>query len=610
MPGSLRRVFRFGPFELDIERADLRKHGVRLRIQDQPLCILKALLENPGVTVSREELVNRVWPSGIFVNFEHSLNAAVNRLRQVLSDSAQHPRYIETVARHGYCFTGQVALQAPATCPAAPQTRSSALNTLRQTAPSSAFALHSLAVLPFANLSPEHGEDYFSDGLAEEIINCLTKIQGLRVIARASSSLFRDRRVPLKEVVEHLNVAAVLDGSFRRSGNRIRITAQLVRGADESCLWSDRYDRRVNDILDIQEDIARSIVSTLRLTVGEAPLTRRYTRNDDAHLFYLKGVFHLREWGPDSMERLAEYMKRVVALEPAYAPAWVELAHLAVGQVMTNCVPATKVMPEGIAAACRAVAADPDLAEAHSILGLLNGLYEFDWAGGLSEFQLAVGLNPTTPSVHYYHAMILTGLGRVEEAISELRLSLEVDPFSVLANSHLSRLHTICGDYTQAIAYGNQAVEVGPHHWPGLGRLGEAYVYDGELEKGITLLEQSRSIAPSDGWYTAALADAYCRAGQRAQAEEILSEVERRSHSQYVPSAVLAFTASALGQLDRAFEYFDRSLQDRDGILFLVPTERSLEPIRKDVRYAELLRLMNLPIAFVKDNSDTSADPK
>jgi tetratricopeptide (TPR) repeat protein len=267
---------------------------------------------------------------------------------------------------------------------------------------------------------------------------------------------------------------------------------------------------------------------------------------------------------------------------------------------MTNCVPAAQVIPVGIEAAQRAVSADPDLAEAHGILGFLKGLYEYEWAAALDQVRLAIKLNGASPSVRYYHAMLLITLGRIEDALSELHQSLERDPFSVLVNAHLCRLYTICGDYVQAIAYGNRAVEVGPHHYPALGRLGEAHVWNGDIEEGLTLLKCCRSAAPAEGWYTATLAAAYCRAGRRVEAEEILSEVEQKSHNGYTPSAVLAFTASALGHVDQAFKYFDRARADRDGILCLVSTECALEAIRKEARYRELLRGMNLLTAAVE----------
>lgn len=262
MPGSPSEIIRFGPFELDLAKAELRKHGIRLRMQGQPFCILKALLENPGVTVSRDELVKRVWSAGTFVDFEHSLNTAITRLRQTLGDCPEKPRFIETVARRGYCFIGHVA-------------GLSAVETPREGPPSETIALQSLVVLPFANLSPDRSDDYFSDGLAAEIINALTRISSLRVIARASSSLFHDRTLPLKEVAARLKVDALLDGSFRRSGNRMRVTAQLVHGSDENCLWSEQYDRELTDVVDVQEEIAQSIVRTLKLTVGGERLIRR-----------------------------------------------------------------------------------------------------------------------------------------------------------------------------------------------------------------------------------------------------------------------------------------------------------------------------------------------
>jgi tetratricopeptide (TPR) repeat protein len=205
--------------------------------------------------------------------------------------------------------------------------------------------------------------------------------------------------------------------------------------------------------------------------------------------------------------------------------------------------------------------------------------------------------------------VVLISLGRVDEAISELHQSLEADPFSVLANQHLCRLYTICGDYAQAIAYGKQAVEVGPTHWPAFARLGEAYVYSGELEQGLALLEQSRSIAPAERQYfTYGLAAALCKAGKRGAAESLLSQGDGRASEQYVPPVFLGVLAAELGYVDRAFEYFDRALQERDSFLLLVPTERSLDPIRKDARYAELLRRMNLSTPLGKSRSENSID--
>jgi TolB-like protein/tetratricopeptide (TPR) repeat protein len=586
------KIFRFGPYEVDRDRADLRKHGVRLRIQDQPLHILIALLDNAGEIVTREELVQRVWPSGSFVDFEHGLNAAVNRLRQVLNDSVESPRYIETVPRRGYCFIGQVEREA--TAKESSREPVEAVPSPKPNTSARTDDTPSLAVLPFANLSPGPDSDYFSDGLAEEIINALTGVNGLRVIARASASVFRNRTIPLREVAERLGVGLVLDGSFRRLGGRIRVTAQLVDGAGQSCLWSESYDRKLIDVLDVQEDIARSIVNTLKLRVTSGQLIRRYTANEDVYLFYLKGHFYLHEWTADAVEHIYNYMNRVVALEPGYAMAWVELAHAALGRVLLGAHPA-EAMSEGLEAAKRAVAVDPNLAESHGALGYLKGIYQHDWPGARSEFRVALQLNAASPSIHFWYAMVLIAIGRVAEATAELHRSLEADPLSVLTNMLLCRQHTICGDYDEAIARGKRAVHVGPFFYPAMARLGEAYLYAGEPDKGVELMERCRSQARVDGWYTGALASAYCRTGRKEKAEAMLQELEDKRRKQYVASAVLAFTSAAVGEADRAFEYFRQSVEDRDPILYFTATERSLDPIRHDARYPELLASMNIP---------------
>ena len=586
-------IIRFGSYEVNRDRGDLRKHGVRLRIQEQPLHILIALLDNAGEIVSREELVERVWPAGSFVDFEHGLNAAVNRLRQILNDSAESPRYIETVPRRGYCFIGQIEREAAST--AALREPHELLRPPKPVGPARTDTMASLAVLPFANLSPGPDSDYFSDGLAEEIINALTRINGLRVIARASASLFRDRATPLREIAERLGVSLVLDGSFRRAGDRIRVTAQLVDGAGQTCLWSENYDRKLIDALDVQEDISRSIVNTLKLRVTSGQLIRRYTANEDAYVFYLKGHFYLHEWTAEAIEHICAYMRRVVALEPGYAPAWVELSHAALGRVILGEHPA-RAMPEGIEAAKRAVAVDPNLAEAHGALGYLKGIYEHDWSTALAEFRLALELSASSPSIHFWYAVVLNAIGRVAEGNSELHRSLEADPLSVLANMFLCRQQVILGNFADAIARGERAVQVGPFFFPAIARLGEAYLFAGQANRGIELMERCRSLASVDGWYTAALASAFCRTGRREKAEAILQELERKSRNQYVAAAVLAFTSAAIGDADRAFRYFRQSVADRDAILYLVATERSVDPIRNDPRYAELLASMNIPI--------------
>ena len=576
-----RDVIRFGPFELDLRRKEIRRRGVPLRVQEQPLRVLMVLIETPGEVISREDLIRKVWPSDTFVDFEHSLNAAVNRLRQVLDDEAAQPRYIETVPRRGYRYIGPMYNEEVA------EPNRSVDD--RESKPSESV----VAVLPFVDISPTPDSNYFCDGLAEEIIGGLTKVPGIRVIGRRSTALFKDRTESLREIAERLNASFVLDGSLRQLEKRIRITAQLVRSLDEHCIWSERYDRELTDLFEVQEEIARSIVETLELRMTAAPLIKQYTRSEEAYLFYLKGALYPHAWTPEAFEQISSYMKRVVDIEPAHAPAWVELAGLSFGQVMAGIRP-SKVMGGAIEAAHRAVAADPELAEARAILGAMKGLFEHDWSGALPEFEVALKLNQAAPSVRYYRALVLTALGRADEAISELRRSLESDPFSVLVNMHLCRLCTAVGNHQAAIGYGERVVKISPQHFPGLGRLGEAYVYSGNYERGIALLEQARASAPAEGWYTAALAASYCRGGRLSDAQRIRFEVEQKASYEYVPFAVRAFTAAALGHIDEAFDLLEQAVKDRDGILMFLTTERTIEGIRNDPRYSKVLDSMNL----------------
>ena len=592
MPQSSRIMVRFGCFQLDLRHGELSTRGVPLNIQEQPLRVLISLLESPGELVRREDLIKNIWPSETFVDFEHSLNAAVNRLRQILGDMAARPRYIETVPRRGYRFIGRVQIDdgvepggsalasaSTGTCPAKG----------RNGLPSESV----VAVLPFADISPTPDSNYFCDGLAEDIMSGLTRVAGLRVIGRSSTALFRDRTLPLADIASRLKADLVLDGSFRQSGNRVRITAQLVRAVNQHCIWSERYDRELTDLFQVQEEIARAIVETLQIKVGPDPLIRQYTHHQDAHLFYLKGVFYSHRWTAEAFTQILSYMKRVVEIEPAHAPAWVELAGLLFGQVMAGVRP-SKVMPEALESADKAVKADPNLAEGRAILALLKGLWKYDWPGAASESEVALRLNPAAPVVRYYRALVLTAMGQSEDAISELRRSLESDPLSVLVNMQLCRLYTATGNYRAAIQYGEQAVEIGPNHFPGVGRLGEAYIYLGDYDRGITLLEQCRSSAPAEGWYTAALVAAYRGAARQREAEQIWSVVEKKSRREYVPFAVRAFTAAALGHFDEAFALLSQAVEERDGILMFLKTERTLKEMRSDSRYAKVLAAMDL----------------
>src|SRR5438445_3557700 len=331
---------RFGDFELDQDTGELRREGVKVRLQEQPLQILQILLEQPGKVITREDLRKRVWPSDTFVDFDHGINNAIKRLREALVDTAETPRFIETLPRRGYRFLHAVATTSPEV---------------------------SIAVLPFLSLSADPENEIFADGMCEEIISSLAQIKNLHVIARTSSFSFKGKHVDLRVIGEQLNVRTVLEGSVRKSGNRLRITAQLVNATDGYHLWSERYDREMKDVFAIQEEIAKSIAQRLEVTLDSErqPLFRAGTDNLEAFKFYTQGRSLFFQRGLRLLPAV-EYLKKAVTLHSKYALAWSALAD-AYNMVGFYGLARPEVcVPEAKEAAQRAIALDPSLAEAHT----------------------------------------------------------------------------------------------------------------------------------------------------------------------------------------------------------------------------------------------------
>lgn len=349
---------RFGIFELDPESGELRKQGLKVRLQEQPFQILQILLEHPGKVVTREELQQRIWPSDTFVDFDHGVYNAVQKLREALGDSADTPRYIETLSRRGYRFIAPLngpALNGPTSEP-------------RSSAPAAAAPCDSIAVLPFLNLSADAENEFFADGVTEEIINALAQIERLHVVARSSAFSFKGKYLDLRMIGQRLNVRTVLEGSVRKAGNRLRITAQLVNAADGYHLWSERYDLEMKDVFDVQDEIARAIVERLKVTLEgaqEAPLIRPATKNLEAYQMYLKGRALLYHRG-SAISRALVCFQRAVVLDSEYALAWAGLADSYTVLGYYGLAPPSVSTSKGTEAARRAVALDPSLAEAHA----------------------------------------------------------------------------------------------------------------------------------------------------------------------------------------------------------------------------------------------------
>jgi eukaryotic-like serine/threonine-protein kinase len=450
----------------------------------------------------------------------------------------------------------------------------------------------SIAVLPFVNLSADKENECFGDGLADEIINAVTKVPELRVIARTSAFAFRDKDQDLRTIGHRLGVGTILQGSVRRAGNRIRVTAQLIRVADESHLWSERYDREMTDIFAIQDDISQAIADALKVRfVGP----QRRTRNIAAYQSYLKGLYFYQRYNRESLAKARDSFEQALAVDPDYAPAHAGLAVFYYGLGALGIKPMTETAPLAKSAAQRALAIDPALAEAHSVLGLVNGSVEYDWKPAECHFQAAMAVEPVPPLVRVRYALyFLTPQRRFEEAIAQYQRALETDPLSMMVHFGLAFAHYCERRYDEAIEHAARAVDLYPDYWLVHFGMGLALSQNGSLQQSIASFEATLRLSPFFTLATGFLAAAHVRCGNLSYAEKLMEGVMERRSKQYVSPACFALYHAALGQADGMFEFLQTALSERDPYLTRMDAEPYFDPFRSDPRYRDILNRMNL----------------
>jgi eukaryotic-like serine/threonine-protein kinase len=450
----------------------------------------------------------------------------------------------------------------------------------------------SIAVLPFVNLSSDKENEYFSDGLAEEIINALTKVPDLRVIARTSSFAFRGNEKDLRTISQRLSVETILEGSVRRAGNRVRVTAQLIRVADESHLWSESYDREMTDIFAIQDDISQSIATALKVKLAPAP---RRTTNIEAFQNYLKGQYWFQRYTPESLAKAKESFEQALGHDPTYAPAYAGLAAFYCGLGATGIKRMADMAPLAKSAAEKALAIDQTLSEAHSVLGWVVGAVEYDWKSAERHFQAAMAVDPVPPLVRVRHALyFLTPLRRFEEALAQYQRALETDPLSQMVHFGLAFARYCERRYDEAIEYAAKAVDLFPDHWLSHFAMGLASAQKGSLQQSITSLETTLRVFPSFTPAAGFLAASYARTGNPEQAVKLMEEVMERSSKLHVSPACFGIYYAAVDQADRMFEFLEAALAESDPYLTRIDAEPYFEPYRSDPRYRDLMGRMNL----------------
>ena len=599
---------RFDAFEVDTSTKELRKHGTRLRLAEQPFQALSLLLEQRGQLVTREEFQKRLWPEGVFVDFERGLNKAINRLREVLGDDAEHPRYIETLPQRGYRFIGNIATEAPAQQPpvtGAPKSGISRRGIIAGVAGSAAVigtglavwrltargSIESIAVLPLANLSGDPEQEFFADGMTDELIGELARIRSLRVISRTSAMLYKGRaKKPLREIARELQVDAIVEGSVAQSGGRVRIAAQLIRAADDRPVWSDRYERPLADVLALQNEVARAIAVQVRRQL--TPETRRPRQVlPEAHETYLKAYASLYQ-GPLGTPRSLELFRRTIELDPEDANAHAGLAEALCYAGIFTLRPTEETYPEARKLALRALELDENNASAHNVLADVKKGYDWDFAAAEAEYRRALELNPSHLLTRLWLAEMWTRLGRFDEAIAESRRAGALDPVSPLGPNNLGMIFWRAGRYDEAIALERRALEILPGlvnawWWQGLAHAGKR-----DFAKALECLRRAEKLNPGP-MTLGYLGHVLGLAGERAQALEVLGRLRAMSATRYVGPADFAAVHAGLREWDAVVEWMETAVARRNHGVHLLRSP-VFDGFRDDHRYPNFLRLTGI----------------
>jgi serine/threonine-protein kinase len=457
-------------------------------------------------------------------------------------------------------------------------------------------SLPSIAVLPFANLSADKENEYFSDGLAEDIIDALTKLPGLHVTARTSAFAFRGKEVDISEIGAKLKVGHILEGSVRKAGNRIRVTAQLINVSNGYHLWSERYDREMTDVFAIQDEISQAIVDNLRVRlVSDRPLVKRYTDNLEAYNLYLKGRYCLYKGVPAELAKGKEFFERAIALDPDYSLAHLGIAEFHCWGAYWGYLLPHQAMPKAKSAVLEALSRDDTLAEAHALLGVLRGHYDFDWKGAERQFLRARELDPASPTVRARYAFyFLRPVNRLEEAAAELQRALELDPLSLFFQYNLGYVLHLQRQFDRAIEVLENAIAFDPNFYLAYWILGVTYGAKGMYDQSIAAHQKGAALSARSPLTLAAMGANHGLAGRKPEARKLLEELQERAKTAYVPAFCFAWVYIGLGEEDTAFDYLERTVEERTPLIVHLVNEPAYDRVRGNPRFQALLRKMNL----------------
>lgn len=614
--GFARAVLRFGSFEVDLSAGELRRHGASIKLQQQPFRVLALLLEHPGEVVTREQLRQAIWPSTAFGSFDEGIDATIHKLRNALGDSAEHPRFIETLPRRGYRFIAPVAREVrPARSRRLPLVLAGGAvlvgavllgltGGLRGRRPGlAAPRVRSLAVLPLANLSGDSTQEYFADGMTDALITDLGRISGLRVISRTSSMRYKGTSATLPEIARQLDVDAVVEGAVLRVGPRVRITAQLVEASTDRHLWSETYEGDLRDVLALQNEVARAIAAQVRTTLSSPTEPRAAGArpvNAEAYDAYLRGRHEWNAWTEQGLKRSIAYFERAVAKDPAYAPAWAGLSDAYHLLSQFGYLPQQVALPKAKVAALQAIALDSTLSEAHVSLSGVRLHLERSWTATEDELRRAIALDPNNAMAHQWYGYYLSARGRFDAAIAEMRRALELDPLSPNKLNSLAATLYRAGRYDDALRYFRQVPDPDANSELRHRRMATIYERKGMFPEAIAELVTAMTLAGKQE--VGALLELEVRRSGYAMAKKAflwadVAEMERRAEQPYPRPRTLeiAVDYALLGEKDKAFEWLDEAVRVGDGGLMYLKVDDRFEALRSDPRFTALVSRLGFP---------------
>jgi TolB-like protein/Flp pilus assembly protein TadD len=573
--GPKAKILRFGECDVDLRAGQLYKRGLKVSLRDQSFRVLALLLERPGEVVTREELRRRLWPEDVFVDFDNNLNTAVARLREALCDSADHPRFIETLPKRGYRFVASVAGSAEAG-----STRKA-----------------KLAVLPFANLSGDPAEEYFSDGLTEEMIGQLAGLapDRLGVIARTTAMHYKGSHKDVARIGLELGLDYVLEGSVRREGGQVRISAQLIQVSDQTHLWSRTYDAELRHILKLQSEVAQAVAAQIEIAVPQTGKRRTGAVDPEAHDAYLKGLYHLSRLNPSELEKAAECFRRAIQTGPGYAQAHAKLALVHSFAGYFGYAAPSEAFPKAEAAAAKALELHDGLADAHFALGLVHWFHTWDLPAAERDIDRAVELSPNDPNGHFGRAMFLASMKEDHPvAAIEMSRARELDPLSMMIRVSQGWVLYWARQYDRLIVHARETIELDENCVQAYNHLGLAYIATAAPGRAVAALEEAARRF-GDPLSLAWLGMACAEAGEPEKARAVLRRMEETAASGYMPSLCLSWVHVGLRENQAALDLIAKAYDEHDPVVLWLRVSPSFDALRGEPRYAPMVARLNLP---------------